>query len=98
MTTLISEDIPLEVLKEYHILKRLPDGRVCGVHKFIYTWSLHIDIDYCGYGDRYCFSTLELANAALQAYDGETEPIGWHRHPDSGRRRNLETGEEWIAF
>jgi len=33
---------------------------------------------------------------AFNKYDG-SEPEGWHRHPKSGRRRNIETGEEWIA-
>ena len=90
-------DIPLQVLDSYYAIRTLPDGRVCGVHKLLYHWTFHIDIDYCGYADRYCFYELKDALKALYDYDGKTEPIGWHRHPDSGRRRNLETGEEWVA-
>jgi hypothetical protein len=88
----------MEILQNYHTIKRLSDGRICGVHRLSYHWSMQIDIDYIGYNDSYCFATFELAIDALQKYDGETEPIGWHRHPKSGRRRNLETGEEWIAW
>jgi hypothetical protein len=43
-----------------------------------------------GYDDRWCFDTFGLALHALaewQARGFEGEPIGWHRHPDSGRRR-----------
>jgi len=91
-------DLPVSVIKEYHELRQLPDGRVCGVLQLLYHWTLHIDIDYYGYADRYCFATKELAVDALHAYDGIIEPTGWHRHPKSGRRRNLATGEKWVEY
>jgi len=50
-----------------------------------------------GYEDRWCYHTKEAATAAFEAWNGEGEPDGWHRHPGTGRRRNPETGEEWVA-
>ena len=43
--------------------------------------------DYSGYDDRWCYHTLYDAAEALLTWDGTGEPGGWHRHPDSGRRR-----------
>ena len=39
------------------------------------------------YEDRWCYATREKAQAALAAWDGNGEPDGWHRHPNTGRRR-----------
>ncbi len=50
------------------------------------------------YDDRWCFHTLRAAKEALDAWDGLGEPDGWHRHPDSGRRRDLETGEITFSY
>lgn len=95
MTTF--DEIPAEILAEYRDIKILPDGTVCGLHRFIYTWGLMIGLDLYGYADRYCYASLEAAQAALKAWNGDGEPTGWHRHPDTGRRRDLETGREWVA-
>ena len=42
--------------------------------------------DMCGLDDRWCYHDYRSARAALEAWDGEGEPAGWHRHPASGRR------------
>jgi hypothetical protein len=91
-------EVSQTVLDEYEVVKRLPDGRLIGVHQFMFTWGFHIDINEYGYEDRYCFHDREKAINSMLKYDGVTEPTGWHRHPSSGRRRNLETGEEWIQY
>ena len=91
------DQIPAEILADYSEIKILPDGTICGLHRFLFTWGLIIGIDPSGYADRYCYHSFAAAAAALAAWDGEGEPIGWHRHPVSGRRRDLETGREWIA-
>lgn len=41
------------------------------------------------YEDRWCYETVEDAQKAFDKWDGAygTEPSGWHRHPNSGRRR-----------
>lgn len=46
------------------------------------------------YDDRWCYHDYATAKAALDAWDGEGEPNGWHRHPATGRRRDGE--REWI--
>lgn len=52
--------------------------------------------DRCNVDDRWCYHDYESALAALERWDGEGEPEGWHRHPSSGRRRNGD-GEEYVA-
>lgn len=91
-------ELPADVAAQYEALRRLPDGRICGVHRLLYHWTLHIGIDWFGYSDRYCFATAELALEALMTWDGTGDPVGWHRHPKTGRRRDLATGREWIAW
>lgn len=46
--------------------------------------------DLYTYADRWCFATFDMAADALndwllRGFAGE--PEGWHRHPDTGRRR-----------
>jgi len=90
-------DLPDAVKKYYVALKKLEDGRFCGVHRLLYHWTLHIGIDEIGYEDRYCYPELDQALIGLAGYTGEGDPPGsWNRHPVSGRRRNIQTGEEWI--
>ena len=91
-------DIPSQVLDHYVAIRDLPDGRTIGVARLIFHYTLHVGIDWCGYADRYCFATKELAMAAFHAWDGNGDPDGWHRHPMSGRRRDLASGKEWIEF
>jgi hypothetical protein len=64
-----------------------PNGRDACLTRLTYTVALLADLEYCGYGDRWCYESYEKAKAALDAWDGEGEPTGWHRHPDTGRRR-----------
>lgn len=91
------DDLSEEVRKSYVVMKQLPDGRLCGVLRLLYHWTMHVDIDPCGYRERYCYKSLPDAIIALDKWDGTGDPEGWHRHPESGRRRDLETGQEWIA-
>jgi hypothetical protein len=74
-------------------------GRICGIQKFMYTWAILADLTPWGYGrnDRWCYGSYEKAKAALDAWSGEdgTEPSAWHRHPDSGRRRDPD-GREYV--
>lgn len=73
-------------------------GRWAALQQFMFTWAIIEGQfgDYHGYEDRWCYSTREKAKAAFEAWNGIGEPTGWHRHPDSGRRVNLETGEEYV--
>jgi hypothetical protein len=49
--------------------------------------------DMIGIDDRWCYHDKQSAKAALDAWDGTGEPMGWHRHPASGRRVAQEDGE-----
>lgn len=79
----------------YTDIRELPDGRLIATHRLISHWTLLIDLNQTGYEDRYCFKTYELVKAAFDNWQGEGDPEGWHRHPYSGRRRNILTGREW---
>lgn len=85
------------IAAHYVALRTLPDGRIIGVARLLYHWTLHVDIDEVGYADRYCFATQGLAETACRDWSGIGDPAGWHRHPKSGRRRDLATGYEWVA-
>ncbi len=56
--------------------------------------------DTIGIDDCWCYGSLRDAQAALALWDGVGEPIGWMRHPATGRRVSLtpwerdETGAE----
>jgi len=92
------DELPKDVRDEYTYMKVLPDGRICGVHRLMFHWTMHVDIGEIGWEDKYCFPNQMSATKALEDWDGTGDPEGWHRHLQTGRRRNLQTGEEWIAF
>lgn len=76
------------------------DGFYAGILPLLFTHAIILGRmgDLYGYEDRWCFSDLEKAKAALDAWDGVGEPQGWHRHPDSGRRRpDGDKNLEYIA-
>jgi hypothetical protein len=66
---------------------RFANGRDACIAKFIFTFAILSDLTEWGYGDRWCYESVWDAMEALAAWDGEGEPQGWHRHPDTGRRR-----------
>jgi len=61
------------------------------ISRFAFTFGILVgDIgDDFGYRDRFCYRDLSVALAALVDWRNrgfEGEPIGWHRHPGTGRR------------
>jgi hypothetical protein len=80
----------------YRDFRKLPDGRYIGTLRLLYHWTIHVDIDFGGYADRYCFKNYALARAAFDAWDGTGDPDYWHNHPGSGRRRDTATGRTWL--
>jgi hypothetical protein len=68
------------------------------IAQFAFTWGIVTGpmFDRCTVSDRWCYHSYEDALKAFEAWDGTGEPEGWHRHPMSGRRRNHDTGEQWI--
>ena len=85
-----------ETAAAYIAMRQLPDGRWCGVLRLLFHWTLHVDIDWTGYADRYCYRDKAEAIGALKEWDGTGDPVGWHRHVNTGRRRDSE-GNEWVA-
>lgn len=76
-------------------LRRLNGNRWAGTLRFMFTHAIIVGRigNTTGHDDRWCYSLMVDARAALAAWDGEGEPEGWHRHPGSGRRRSV-TGDE----
>ena len=74
-------------------------GRICAIQKLMYTHALLADMTPWGYeaDSRWCYGSYAAARAALDAWSGEdgTEPSGWHRHVQSGRRRDPD-GTEYV--
>lgn len=86
---------PDHVLDGYTDYRRLVDGRWIGIHQLMFHWTLHVDIDDGGYNDRWCIDTYDHALEAFLAWDGEGEPLHWHKHPATHRRRDPLTGQIW---
>ncbi|RYF08871.1 MAG: hypothetical protein EOO77_24840 [Oxalobacteraceae bacterium] len=81
----------LQYLKDeggYTHLRPLGDGRWVGLMRFAFTWAICTGRmgDRHTYEDRWCYHDRSVAIAALEAWDGQGEPEGWHRHPLTGRR------------
>lgn len=77
-----------------------PSGRDACIASFAFTVAILADMTPDGYGERWCYATIEQARAALAAWDGaeHSEPRGWHRHPNTGRRRpDGDAAREYIA-
>lgn len=77
----------------------LDDRRWVGLLRLMFTWAIVTGNmgDRETYSDRWCYHDEDVARAALEAWDGQGEPQGWHRHPISGRRRDPD-GEETIRY
>lgn len=63
------------------------EAGICCLHRYFYTWAILSGLHNYGYEGRWCYHDYAKAKAAYDAWDGRGEPGGWHRHPDSGRRR-----------
>lgn len=77
----------------------LPGGRWVGIQPLLFHWTMHIGIigDYHGYEDRYCYADEKLARDSFDEWLSRRladEPINWHRHPATGRRRANGSPEE----
>lgn len=78
------------VINNYTDPKILPGGRIACIHQFLVTAAIitmtPVTMEHC-YDDRWCYHSKEAAVKALSEWDGTGEPMGWHRHPPTGRRR-----------
>lgn len=82
----------------YSGIKHFPDGNRAWVARMIFTVAILYGVEPYGYRNRWCYHTMADARRALEEWDGApgTEPQGWHRHPDTGRRRD-DDGQEYVA-
>ena len=81
--------------------KDLGGGIYAAVKPLLFHWTMIVGQvgDECGYDDRFCYADRAGAEAALAAWDGTGDPLGWHRHPNTGRHRaGGDPGQESIAW
>jgi hypothetical protein len=78
---------------------RIVDGDVRGIYRFMFTYAIISGIDRYGYSGRWCYEDYATAIKSLNNWHAdEKEPYGWHRHPDSGRRRpNGDATKQFIS-
>jgi hypothetical protein len=79
----------LENEANYLDARDLGDGRYAAIMPLMFTHAIITGRigDKNMYEDRWCYAGYEKAAAALKTWDGTGEPDGWHRHPNTGRRR-----------
>lgn len=88
----------------YIAAQAIDAGRYAAICPFVFSVAIIVGDfgDDYGYSDRWCFNSFLLAAAALTEWAGrnfEGEPIGWHRHPDTGRRRpDGDASKEYVSF
>lgn len=80
----------------YSYVKFFPDGECAWIARMVYTCAILYGFEELGHRDRWCYETAADARRALEEWDGQGEPEGWHRHPPTGRRVNKITGERYI--
>lgn len=70
----------------YTDLQTMSDGKVCGLHKMLYTTALCVGMDRGGYQRRYCYEKESDARKALAMWDGIDDPEGpWIKEKSSDR-------------
>lgn len=80
-----------ETTTEY--ARDLKDGTFVLAHRLMFHWMLIRGFlhDHNGYFDRWCYKDEQAAVKALTDFVEEPpvgyEPVGWHRHPPTHRRR-----------
>lgn len=60
----------------YDVIRILPDQRIAGVQRMIFTTGLFVGLDQIGYKTRYCYQAHEDAVKALLEWNGENDPPG----------------------
>jgi len=102
----VREPIPpysIEQLAEmgYTAWRLLPNGDLAAVSRMTFNnGRLFAGLNLYGYEDCWCFDSYEKAWQALWNWDTATttEPTGWKRHPNSGRRREKgDPSTEYVA-
>lgn len=88
----------------YSAAMKMPDGMWAGIKPLMFHWTLNTGVvgDTRGYEGRWCYADENRARIGMlgwsvRGFDGE--PMGWKRHPETGRRRNDagDPASEWVA-
>ncbi len=66
----------------------IPGNQYACIRRFAFTFAILTGKigDFTSYTNRWCYCDYAKARNALDAWDGIGEPVGWHRHPATGRR------------
>lgn len=83
----------------YLHIKEIPGNRYVAIYSLMFTHAIIIgDIgDNYVFTDRWCYHSMYAAKKALEAWNGEGEPEGWHKNPRTGRNRD-EDDNEYINY
>jgi len=76
--------------QQWGLVKAMDDARYVAVVPMLFTWRLivgQLEHVLLGHDDGWCYRTPMAALVAADAWSGEGEPVGWHRHPATDRRR-----------
>jgi hypothetical protein len=75
--------------------KIIPNGCYAAIRRLMFTHAIVVGRigDFTSLIDRWCYKDYDSAKTALEAWDGNGEPTGWHRHPATGRRVAQKDGE-----
>jgi hypothetical protein len=60
----------------YSDLRVLPDGRIVGIMKMLFTFGLFVDLNAVGYNHRYCYENYDEAKTDCDSWDGTGDPHG----------------------
>ena len=91
----------VEVDRDHWWLRRrsLPDGRVLHLQRMTHSYRVSVSpADAAVFDSVYDFEADETAWTAFLEWDGNGDPEGWFRHPQSGRcRPGGDPSKEYIG-
>lgn len=84
----------------YRLMKVADDrSQIVAVTPMMFTTAIVYGVDETGIAGRCCYTTATGAILAFLLWAGAigSEPIGWIRHPETGRRRpNGDEAQEYV--
>ncbi len=73
----------------YLSLREMPDGTICGIAPFLFTFGLVTKLSRDGLEDRWCYKDGNAASIALSLYTGQGDPLGpWIKYKGIRRERH----------
>lgn len=68
----------IKELGDYRDVRLLDDGSIIAIGKLMFTRAIYMDVTQDGWGRRFCFDSLSIANSEFQRLSNEDqEPSGW---------------------